>query len=289
MEITTPFTQATQLLCQQCAAPLTVEAGSQFTICEYCGTTNYLDKSQAVLHYLVQPTINDQNASAALRRWMAGNETVKGLDQKAQITSQTFQLFPMWLARVEQRGSSRQLAMSTSLTVSSQQSAEQVFLEPAAALSVIDLTDLTLPASDLQPYDDAYDADAVKPTVPLTAVRSWLAADKGVAAGAIKEISLVHLPIYLFKYAYLNETYTAVVDAASGQVFAAIFPAKKEAPYFTIGAVGCLAYFLAALIPLVGASFGGIGLTLAVLIYVVVAIVLAVPIFTAAAVISQRV
>jgi hypothetical protein len=265
MEITT------QLLCQQCAAPLTVEAGSQFTICEYCGTTNYLDKSEAVLHYLVQPTISEQNAAAALRRWMAGNETVKDLDQKAQITSQTFQLFPMWLARVDERGK------------------EKIFLEPAAALSVIDLTDLTLPASDLKLYDDAHDADAVKPTVPLTAVRSWLAADKGVAVGSIKEISLVHLPIYLFKYLYLQESYTAVVDAATGQVFAAIFPAKKEAPYFTIGTVGCLAYFLAALIPLIGAAFGGVGLTLGIAIYAAVVVVLAIPIFTAAAVISQRV
>jgi hypothetical protein len=269
MEITT------QLLCQQCAAPLTVEAGSQFTICEYCGTTNYLDKSQAVLHYQVQPTINDQNAAAALRRWMAGNQTVKGLDQKAQITNQTFQLFPMWMARVEKRHGA---------TVE-----EEVHLEPAAALSVINLTDLTLPAADLQAYDDSYDADAVKPTVPLTAVRSWLAEDKGVAAGAIKEISLVHLPIFIFKYSYSNESYTAVVDAATGQVFAVIFPAKKEAPYFTVGTVGCLVYFLAALIPLIGSSFGTLGLVIGVLLYFVVVGVIAVPLFAAASMVSQKV
>lgn len=264
---------ATQLLCQQCAAPLSVEAGSQFTVCEYCGTTNYLDKSQAVLHYVVRPTISEQNAAAALRRWMAGNATVKGLDEKAQITSQTFQLFPMWLARVEK----------------SKGGQERVLLEPAAALSVIDLTDLTLPAADLQPYDDVYDPDAVKPTVPLTAVHSWLAQDKGVAAGSIKEISLVHLPIYTFKYNYANETYTAVVDAATGQVFAAVFPAKKEAPYFTLGSIGCVAYFLAALIPLIGYSLGGGAFLISFLIYVAVAIGLAIPIFTAASIISQRV
>lgn len=274
---------STQLLCQQCAAPLTVEAGSPFTVCEYCGTTNYLDKSQAVLHYVVQPTINDQNAAAALRRWMAGNATVKGLDQKAQINSQTFQLFPMWLARVEEsRGAGGQRSRGESIQ-------ERMFLEPAAALSVIDLTDLTLPAADLQPYDDVYDPDAVKPTVPLTAVHAWLAQDKGVAAGNIKEISLVHLPIYTFKYNYANETYTAVVDAATGQVFAAVFPAKKEAPYFTLGSIGCVAYFLAALIPLIGYSIGSGAFFISLLIYVAVAIGLAVPIFTAASIISQRV
>ena len=262
----------TQLLCKQCAAALVVEQGAKYATCEFCGTVNFLDKSEAVLHYAVRPTIDETKAAAALRRWMAGNQTVKGLDADARIESQTFQLFPMWLARTEEDGR------------------EAVHLKPAAALSIVELGNLRVPAADLEPYDYAMDADAIQATVPVTAVRSWLAENDGIAAGAIREISLVHVPIYQFKYRYKDGSYTALVDAATGQVFAAIFPEKFELPYVSIGGFGCLAYFLAALIPLI--SFfvldSGTGVGIGILIYIGVAIALAVPIFIAAASVSRK-
>lgn len=261
----------TQLLCRQCAAPLTVEQGAAIATCEYCGTVNYLDKSEAVLHYTVRPTLGDEQATAVLRRWMAGNETAKGLDKAAQITSQRYELFPMWLARSGRGGD------------------ERVHLTPAAAVSVIELQELTIPASDLEPYDSSLDPAAVKPTVPLTALKRWLAGTKGVSAGDIREISLVHVPLYEIKYSFEGESYTALVDAASGRVFAAIFPEKYETPYVSIGGIGCLAYFLAALIPSISFVVGGVGgLGFGVLLYIGVAVVLAIPIFLVAARISQR-
>lgn len=261
----------TQLLCQQCGGVLAVEQGTQFVTCEFCQTTNYVDKSGAVLHYLVRDTVGEGEAVAALRRWMAGNDTVKDLDKKAQIGAPQFQLFPMWLVRAQQG------------------QAEKVVLEPAAALSVIELTEITIPAADLELYDHAMDGIAIEPTVPLETVRRWLAEDKGIAAGAIRETSLVHLPIFVCKYSFQNREYTAVVDAAAGKVFATVFPSKWEVPYRTLGCVSFALYFLAALIPL-GGILGGSGITaVAILIYCVVAAVLAIPIFAAAAIISSKV
>lgn len=263
---------STQLLCQQCSAPLVVETGAKYATCEYCGTVNFLDKSQAVLHYAVRPTLDAKQAAAALRRWMAGNDTVKGLDTAAQVESQTYQLFPMWLARVTRNDK------------------ETVYLKPAAALSIVELGKLSVPASDLEPYEAALDASAVKPSVPVTAVHSWLAQNEGIAAGSISELSLVHVPVYQFKYRYKDQSFTALVDAAAGQVFAAIFPEKFELPYVSIGGLGCLAYFLAALIPVISLSIFSdtIGLGLGVIIYIGVAIALAIPIFIAAASVSRK-
>ncbi|MBP6016545.1 MAG: PepSY domain-containing protein [Candidatus Promineofilum sp.] len=262
----------TQLLCQQCAAALVVEAGARYATCEFCGTVNFLDKSQAVLHYAVRPTIDDAQAAAALRRWMAGNQTVKGLDTHARIESQQFQYFPMWLAITTENGR------------------EEVHLKPAAALSIVELGNLRVPASDLMPYDDAMDSAAIRASVPVTAVRAWLAENEGLAAGAIGEISLVHVPIYQFKYRYKDGSYTALVDAATGQVFAAIFPEKFELPYVSIGGFGCLAYFLAALIPIITYTVVGnaAGLGIGTLIYIAVAVALAIPIFIAAASVSRK-
>lgn len=267
-----PEVQAsTQLICQQCAAPLIVEAGSAYATCEYCGTVNYLDKSQAVLHYAVRPTLDDKSAQAALRRWMAGNDTVKGLDAAAQVNSQVYELFPMWLVRAFTEGQ------------------EVVILKPAAALSIVELGKLRVPASDLVPYDNSLDAEAITPTVPLTTLRTWLADNEGIAPGEIREIALVHVPLYQFKYEYKGEQYTALIDAATGQVFAGIFPEKYEVPYLRIGALGCVAYFLAALIP--GTGFllgGGTGLGIGVLVYIAAIIILAIPIFLAAAAVTRR-
>ena len=80
------------------------------------------------------------------------------------------------------------------------------------------------------------------------------------------------------------------MDAATGQVFAAIYPEKFELPYVSIGGFGCLAYFLAALIPIVSFSIydSASGVGIGALIYIAVAVALAVPIFLAAASISRK-
>ena len=262
----------TEILCHQCAAVLPVEQGSQFVTCEFCGATNFVDKSGAVLHYAVRATVDETAASAALRRWMGGNATVKDLDKKAAIERPSFQQFPMWLIRVNQNGQ------------------EKVVLEPAAALSVFQLTELSIPASDLEPYDHTMDGDALAPTVPLETVRKWLADNQKIAAGQIKESSLVHLPLFVFKYQFEGRAYTAVVDAASSQVFASVYPSKREVPYMAIGSLGCALYFCAALIPAITFfATDGLGLIWGILGYILVAILLAAPIFGIAAYVSSRV
>jgi hypothetical protein len=197
---------------------------------------------------------------------------VKDLDQKAVIERPSFQLFPLWLLRVQHNNE------------------EKVFLQLAAATSVTELTELTIPAADLELYDHTLDATAVDPTVPLDTVKKWLADNQQIPSQSIKEASLVHLPIYLFKYAFEGRTYTAVVDAATSKVFANNYPSKWESPYYAVGGIGCALYFLAAFIPLVGffnGASGGFGM--GVLVYVITAVLLAIPVFAAAAYISAKV
>ena len=262
----------TQLGCQQCGAPLAVEQDTRFVTCAFCQTTNFVDKSGAVLHYAVQETVPETEAAAALRRWMAGNDTVKDLDKKAQIDKPVFQFFPVWLVRARVGAE------------------ERVILKPGAALTVMELMATTIPAGNLEPFDQVGEDTAVEPTVPYETVQKWLAEDQGIAVGAIQSVSLVHLPIYLFHYVFSGRPYTAVVDAATSKVFASIYPSKWEAPYQTIGALGCIVYLFAAFIPLLSTIMAGDGgQGIGILIYFVVAAVLGIPIFLAAAYISARV
>jgi len=263
---------ATQTTCGQCGSALPVEHGSQFVTCEFCGTTSFVDKARAVFHYALRVTVREDDALAALRRWMAGNETVKGLDKKARVERPAFEYFPMWMVKALQG------------------EGERVFLKPAAALSVSELEHIAVPAADLQPYHHDLDAEAVGPTVPYETMRQWLSDDHGIGAEAVREVSLVHVPIYTCKYGYDKRRYTAIVDAATSKVFANIYPSKWEAPYLAMGAAAFVAYFCAALAPLAGFLTGGAGGLLAgVVVYGVAALLLAIPIFVAAALISAKV
>ncbi|NPV77399.1 MAG: hypothetical protein HPY59_13640 [Anaerolineae bacterium] len=234
---------ASALLCTQCGGELHPDEGQLFVTCPFCSSTVYLDKSRVVFHWSLAPTLSSEQAAAALRRWMSGSQTVKDLDKKARITSQAFSYFPLWYFKWRDN------------------KGEKTALEPAAATSVTELRTLNLPAGDLQRYDPAIDAQAEAPTVPLQAARDWLS--ERVPESEVRESALVHIPVYQFKYDYNNQTYTAVVEGATGKVFANLYPSKNEAPYLLAGGITALVYLCLALTPVAGSAFGENGFSVA--------------------------
>jgi hypothetical protein len=164
-----------------------------------------------------------------------------------------------------------------------------VYLEPAAATSISEIKSLTIPAGDLQKYDAALDAEATAPTVPFPAMLKWLGG-RGVPAEAVTEAALVHLPVYIFKYTFNTGTYTAMVEGASGRVFANLFPAKAEAPYLLVGAVATAGFLCISTFPIAGFFIDeSAGLGLGLLACVAAGAVFAVPVFALAAWVSAKV
>jgi DNA-directed RNA polymerase subunit RPC12/RpoP len=238
METVSPVTQ---LLCPQCGGELHPDEGQIFLDCPYCGSTVFIDKSQVIFHWYLAPTLDEARAGGALRRWMAGNETVKDLDKKSTITQVTFGYFPVWHLKYRLNGD------------------EAIFIELAAATSVSELRRIRLPAGDLKKYDSQLDAQAEPPTIPLQTALGWLVqrGPSGAAQGEIVEQFLVHIPLFTFKYTFKGQAFTAIVEAGTGAVFANIFPAKAETPYQAIGCVTALVYLVLAFIPLAGAALNG--------------------------------
>jgi hypothetical protein len=235
--------------CSQCGGELHPDEGRIFLICPYCSSSVYLDKSRVVFHWSLAPTLDEGKARAALMRWMAGNQTVKDLDKKATISSVAFEYFPMWYIRHRQPDGS-----------------ETVSLTPAAATSITEIQRMNLPAGDLQKYDPSLDSQAHTPSVPLEAALSWLGEQENQQ---IQEQSLVHIPVYTFKYSYRNNLYTAVVEAATGSTFANIYPAKAETPYRAMGCSTAAIFLILAFIPIAGAisnDLAGTGVGLAICI-----------------------
>jgi predicted RNA-binding Zn-ribbon protein involved in translation (DUF1610 family) len=238
----------TTLNCTQCGGELHPDEGQVFLTCPYCSSAVYLDKSRVVFHWYLAPTLDEDKARAALARWMAGNQTVKDLDRKSQVAGSTFEYFPVWYFKRRDKSGR-----------------EQVLLEPAAATSVSELRNIQLPAGDLRKYESQLDAQAHPPSVPLPTALEWLAG-RGVPGEEIAEQSLVHIPLYTFKYIYQQQPYTAVVEAGTGSVFANIFPAKAEAPYLLAGGLTALVFLCLALFPVFGGlvnSGEGVGIGLA--------------------------
>jgi hypothetical protein len=220
---------STQLTCTQCGGELHPDEGTVFITCPYCSATVYLDKSRVVFHWHLAPTLNEQQAVAALFRWMSGSATVKDLDRKARISYKAFQYFPLWYFRWQgKRG-------------------EDTALQPAAATSLTEIKHLALPGGDLRSYDVTLDPLSLPPSVPLEAALSWAKRDNPQAE--MREGALVHIPLYTFKYEYQSKTFTAVVEAATGKVLASIYPAKSEAPYLTIGIITALVFLCLAAVP----------------------------------------
>jgi hypothetical protein len=130
--------------------------------------------------------------------------------------------FPVWLFRLRgERG-------------------EEVRIEPAAPTPIPQLADLEVPAGKLEAYAREDGAEETAATVPLETARGWL----GGRAGSAIETALVHLPLWRCRYGYGGQRYTALVDASTGAVLAAVFPAKAETPYYLTAALG-LVLFLA--------------------------------------------
>ena len=220
--------------CTQCGGELHPDEGQIFLTCPYCSSTVYLDKSRVVFHWYLAPTLDQDKARASLARWMAGNQTVKDLDQKSKITAVSFEYFPMWYFKHHLSGGR-----------------DEILLEPAAATSVSEIRRVNLPAGDLRKYEAGLDSQARAPSVPLQAALGWLA-ERQISQKDIAEQALVHIPLYTFKYTYGSDTYTALVEAGTGGVLANIFPAKAEAPYRTAGCLTAFVFMCLALFPLVG-------------------------------------
>lgn len=226
------------LLCPQCSGELHPDEGQIFLTCPFCGSAVHADKSRIVFHWYLAPTLDEAQAKAALARWMAGNQTVKDLDRKSQLTGISFAYFPVWHIRQKVAGR------------------EEAVLEPAAATSVTELKSLRLPAGDLRKYEAGLEAQSVPPTVPFDTVIGWLA-ERGVAREQLAEAALVHLPLYTFKYTYDGRAYTVLVEAATGTVFANIYPAKAEAPFLAAGAAAAGTFLCLSMIPLIAYASGG--------------------------------
>ena len=104
-----------------------------------------------------------------------------------------------------------------------------------------------MPAGRLEPWGAGATEEGVQTTaatVPLETARGWHDQHAGgeEPPGRLTETALVHVPLWRARYTYSGRTYTALVEASTGDVFASIFPEKSEAPFYLVAALGLLLF-----------------------------------------------
>lgn len=220
-----------QIKCTQCGADVTVQQDETFIECPFCSSALFLDKSKVVFHYVIANNFKPNEAEGNLKRWMAGNHTVKDLDKKAQMAKTSFYYFPVWYFKTKDS------------------TGDKIYIQPAATTSVSEIKKIPIPAGALKFYEKSQynDQDMVEPDVLYDSAKSWLQSS-GIDLNTVKEAALVHIPFYQFYYNFNNHSYTALVEASSGEVYANIFPAKSEAPFRILFGLSIAGYVITSIL-----------------------------------------
>ncbi len=216
--------------CTQCGGQLHPDEGQRFLSCPYCDSSVYLDPSKVVFHWVIKANIDKPSALSLLTSWMAGKDTAKELEKEAQITDKSFEYFPLWYFKTRKDGK------------------DQIFLQPARATGTTELTQISLPGGDFEPFSLEITDEAGIPTVPLEAATEWVRSE--TPRLQFLEIALVHIPIYIFKYEFKNHLYTALIEGSTGRILANIFPKRKRIPYILMGLLVASIFTCLSFVPL---------------------------------------
>lgn len=216
--------------CTQCGAAIEPRAGERLIRCPFCDTALVIDGAATLYHEVMEPTVPISQVPAHLRRFLGGTSTVADLDRKARLEEPVMEYFPFWAFTIV--GSA----------------GERVVLQPAAPSSLQGLQGLELPAGSTRPMSRELTGEVavVEPEVPLETARQWLVTREGEVE--VRQTVLYHLPMYRTPYTWQGRTYRAAVDAVSGKVFPADFPAKAEAPFVGVAALALVIFGLEGLI-----------------------------------------
>jgi DNA-directed RNA polymerase subunit RPC12/RpoP len=220
-----------QIKCTQCGADVDVQQDETFIECPFCASSLFLDKRKVVFHYVIANNFKPNEAEGNLKRWMAGNHTVKDLDKKAQIVKTSFYYFPVWYFKTKDS------------------SGDKIYIQPAASTSVSEIKKIDIPAGALKFFDAKQynENEMVQPDVLYDSAQKWLQ-DTGVDLNTVSEAALVHIPFYQYYYNFNNHSFTSLVEASSGEVYANIYPAKSEAPFRILFGLSIAAFIITSIL-----------------------------------------
>ena len=214
--------------CPKCAAPVNFDTGTKFVKCSYCDSQIFIDRSGAGFYYALPFAVAEPDALGFFRRWAAGPTKAKDLDKRAQVAGVKKQYFPVYMFKRDVKGR------------------EEVLVEPAGSTTLPGLHKLKVPAGDIKIFDEAFDTSGAEMIQRDIEMQSYVDSLPGKA----KEQALVYFPIWHLDYVFDQKRYEVVIDASTGEVFSANFPARGSAAYMVVAIIGFLAFVSEGLLAL---------------------------------------
>ncbi len=217
----------TEIKCQKCGAPIEIEPGMKFAKCGYCDSQVYIDKTHVGFFYIVEIKIREDEAKSIFKRWSAGSNMAKDLENEAKIVKIIPQYFPLYMFKRDVDGK------------------EIIYFEPAKSTSLPGMHGLKIPAGDIKIFDQNYRVDEkiklIEPDLGMDAYLNNL-------PGEAKEQALVFFPIWYIEYDYKGKIYTVLIDASSGEIFSDRFPTRESYPYVAIALIGFFLFLIYGII-----------------------------------------
>ncbi len=235
------------LTCPSCGGTLGVEEGRTNLLCRYCETPLLVVGERGVARLMVLPEVDREHASRAVRRWFAqGIRKDPRLKREARFQEAFLAFFPFvrvrfdvvgWVLGVVRRavqrgGKTRWVEEPKEVMV--QRSFDRT--AAAAEMAEFGVQRVNLAGDRLLSLDEArlrrlgmYFRSQLAPEEVERAVveRSLEEAEAGASMTRVtfswleplrRRVSVVHYPLWVFRYGFRGRTYQALVDAQDGSL-----------------------------------------------------------------------
>jgi len=249
-------TQSKGLTCPACASAVPVPEGARLVTCPACRQRLFVQGDRGVRRWQLRRVVTRDQVQQTVTSFFSGMNKAGNLKRQAEIKELFLAYLPFWrmMAYVAgwRLGRVRRDKDSTK-PIEVEILEEMQWNDAAVDVSEFGVNRVPIAGKNFEPFDqDRLSAEGMifEATESPTDATQWLLDEQHIAPENIREASLVHLPVFVCKYAFNKRRYTAMVDAATSKVFANIYPAKWEVPYVAIGVAAFAAFFVLSLLSL---------------------------------------
>lgn len=238
-----------EIRCENCGAPLSIQPGELLSTCRYCGYTMVVGASAAfqLEHSMITNNFDPTRITGQLQNWMRTGFMKPGdLAKKSKITMLELRYLPFWIVRLKASSTYEGVMERMGPSSPTKGTIEDVYdwLVLGRRGTGFPTRDYQIPVAGKIPFDyakvESYAKflnselsadDAIKQAKDevddLQQFRARKDADRITSFKTdfdVQPPTYVHSPLWFGEYEYKGRSYNAMIDGSSGEVLRADIP-----------------------------------------------------------------